>query len=101
MFSQIVAKEILQQLGGNRFIVMTGSKKFAADEAALTMHLTKNKAGAKYLRIELRHDDTYNMIFRKDDKKNFTFPIVEKIEGVYCDQLQEIFTRVTGLYTRL
>gem|GEM_PF-3753612 len=24
---------------------------------------------------------------------------IEKIEGVYCDMLEEIFTDVTGLYT--
>ena len=28
-----------------------------------------------------------------------TIKDIEKIEGVYCDMLEEIFTDVTGLYT--
>lgn len=95
------ATTILQQLGGNKFIAMTGSKNFAGSEDALCMHLTKNKAKAKYLRIELNANDTYTMIFRKAITKDHTFPIVARIEGVYCDMLQPIFTQVTGLDTHL
>jgi len=96
-----VANQILSQLGGNKFIAMTGSKNFGADESSLSMTLTKNKAKAKYLRIELTSMDTYNMIFRKENKKEFTFPVVAIFEGVYNDSLQKIFTEVTGLYTSL
>lgn len=96
-----VATTILSQLGGRRFIAMTGSSNFIASEDALTMHLSRNKAGAKYLRIELTAADTYNMIFRKPAGKDFTFPIVAKFEGVYDDMLQDLFTQVTGLYTKL
>jgi len=62
------------------------------------MHLTKNKAKAKYLSISLKSDDTYTMTF-STLKKNELVEI-EKTEGVYCDMLQDEFTRVTGLYTR-
>lgn len=99
--SNEIASTILKQLGGNKFIVMTGSKNLVADECALTMHLTRNKAMAKYLRIELNGNDTYTMIFRKAITKQHTFPIVRRIEGVYFDQLQTLFTEVTGLYTSL
>lgn len=96
-----VADIILQQIGGKRFIMMTGSKNFLSDGNALMMHLTTNKVKAKYLRIELMGDDTYTMTFRKRANKDLECPIVKQIEGVYCDQLEEIFTDVTGLYTRL
>lgn len=95
-----VAKEILNQLGGAKFIAMTGSKNFIGSEDALTMHLTKNKANAKYLRIELNANDTYTMIFRKAANKNYEYHIAAKFEDVYGDMLQDIFTSTTGLYTR-
>lgn len=96
-----IASTILQQLGGGRFVAMTGAKNLASDECALTMHLPKNKAKAKYLRIELNSNDTYTMIFRAEDKKNFAFPEVARKEGVYADMLQPLFTSITGLYTSL
>lgn len=98
-------KVILQQLGGNRFIVMTGSKNFVYSNNGntLSMHLTRNKAKAKYLKITLNSMDTYDMVFSTLKGKKFEEVLVEvvKHEGVYCDQLQEIFTEVTGLYTHL
>jgi hypothetical protein len=55
--------------------------------------------------------DTYDLRFfrvtgGKLNKRTYTFsPIQRKdikvINGIYSDQLQEIFTRVTGLYTHL
>lgn len=96
---------ILQQLGGNRFLAMTGSKNvFSTDNGmTLTMHLTPNKAKAKYLRITLTEMDTYNMVFQKNGTKKDTelFPVVAQHENVYAEMLQSIFTEVTGLYTRL
>lgn len=96
-----VATEILNQLGGNKFLVMTGVKNLGYSEDALVMTLRKNQSKAKYLRIELNTNDTYSMIFRGENKKEFTFPIIEKFEGVYNDQLRTLFTKVTGYYTSL
>ncbi len=95
-----VAATILQQLGGNKFLVMTGANNLTSDESALCMQLRRNKAKAKFLRIELNANDTYNMIFRKTCK-NYTFPIVAEYKDVYADQLQKLFTEVTGYYTSL
>lgn len=102
---------ILQQLGGKRFIVMTGSKNLgysSKDDNYLSMHLTKNKIRAKYLKITLMPNDTYTMVFSTTKKTKVhgfvvdeTHVILKTIENVYCDQLQEIFTEVTGLYTYL
>lgn len=90
---------ILEQLGGNKFVVMTGSKNFIDCGNALSMHLTRNKIGAKFLKIELKGDDTYIMTFSK--LKNDSLVVLKEFNGIYNDQLQEIFTSVTGLYTRL
>jgi hypothetical protein len=95
-----VARTILSQLGGNKFMAMTGAKNLVGSEDALCMHLPRNKSGAKYLRIEITMSDTYNVIFRKHGK-NYTFPIAAKFENVYAEMLQKIFTEVTGFDTKL
>jgi hypothetical protein len=95
-----IAKTILDQMGGNRFAVMTGSKQFIALQNGIKMKLTRNKANAQYLTITLNAMDTYDMQFFSIDK-NFNLKIKQNVEGIYNDQLQRIFTQVTGLYTRL
>ena len=103
---------MLQQLGGNKFVVMTGSKNFLIADVTetnplpwLRMDLTRNKAGVNRLKISLLPSDTYRMEFYKQtlDKKTWDVKITKEqtFDGVYCDQLQEIFTDVTGLYTHL
>lgn len=106
-----VADIILDQLGGNKFVVMTGSKNFVSDGNTLRMTLAKNASKANRLWITLEADDTYTMRFfrytaPKMNTKTYTFTDekiteVKTTKGVYCDMLQDIFTRTTGLYTRL
>ena len=106
---------ILNQLGGQKFIVMTGSKNFVGDGDTLRMTLAKNASRANRLYITLGSDDLYTMRFfkytaggwRVNHKTGTVTEKKEKIEevktfhGVYFDQLQELFTEVTKLYTRL
>lgn len=106
-----VADIILNQLGGNRFVVMTGSKNFVSDGNTLRMTLAKNASKANRLWITLEADDTYTMRFFKYtapklNTKTYTFTDeksteVKTTKGVYFDMLQDIFTKTTGLYTRL
>lgn len=96
----MIAQTILQQLGGNKFVAMTGSKNFIAYENGLRMNLTKNKVKAKWLKITLNGKDLYDMEFFTADK-NFNITTKEKFEDVYCDQLCFFFTKATGLFTRL
>ena len=106
-----VADTILEQLGGNRFVVMTGSSHFVSDKNTLRMHLAKNKSRANRLDITLDWDDTYKMVFYKYtaprfNKKTYQFTndrteIIKVYSGVYFDMLQELFTEVTGMYTHL
>ena len=93
------ATEILNQLGGRRFIIMTGTKQLIDMGDGLKIKLTRNKLGAQFLYIQLLADDTYLMTFAKIVK--FDWVVIEQIPGVYCDQLQTIFTKKTGLYTHL
>lgn len=103
------AEIILQQLGGSRFITFTGSHDFIDLGNTLRMTLARNKSKANRLEISLRGDDTYTVRFYRYtpmrwNPKRFSFSDpktteVKTLEGIYCDQLREIFTRTTGLYT--
>lgn len=101
-----VYKEILNQLGGNRFLAMTGSKNLVYSSENpnwLSMRLTRNKIGAQFLKIELTVMDTYTMTFSKNVKVGYseTLKVLKVYENVYNEDLQEIFTSVTGLNTHL
>ena len=102
----MVAKTILEQLDGGKFIAITGSREFIDLGNRLRMNLAKNKTSANRLEIILdRETDTYTMKFFRQTFSKKTFEVTKKDivlhEGVYCDMLEEMFTSVTGLYTRL
>lgn len=106
MKNQEAHHAILEQLGGNKFLVMTGSHHLMFSKVEnnfLSMHLRRNIAKAQFLKIILQANDTYKMIFSKVTGKKYEQKLVtvKEFEGVYCDQLQAIFTQVTGLYTSL
>jgi hypothetical protein len=95
------AQIILQQLGGNKFIAMTGSKGFVKNDKnkSLTMKLTKNLAKAQYLVITLNGMDLYDMEFISINK-NFDRVVKAQHNNVYNDMLQTLFTETTGLLTK-
>jgi hypothetical protein len=119
MDTKAIATEILKQLGGNKFIAMTGSKNFlsGADKKGnpyLSMKLTKNLLKASHMRVTLTPLDVYTIEFLKVKKtlveeyakigiKIYDEELVtlKTIDNVYCDMLQNIFTENTELYTHL
>lgn len=106
-----VANTILEQLGGNKFLAMTGANHLVADGNTLRMTLPKNVSKANRLYITLNSDDTYTMRFFRFtaghlNKKTFAWiedktQEVKMVSGVYCDMLQDIFTATTGMATSL
>lgn len=121
----ILAKQIcatiLTQLGGNKFLLMTGSKvkyyKIEDGLLSLVFSLTRNKNKYQFLTISLNVLDLYDMTFskvnpptKKEIDKWFNgeapdYPEAkvtkELIENVYVEDLQTIFTEKTGLFTCL
>lgn len=105
-----VAITILEQLGNNKFMIMTGAKMLVAmgpsEDAdgvyrgGLMFSIGRGaKNGANKVVIKLDSTDTYNVEFfkiRGTDVK--TLP---SYTGVYGDKLQEVFTRETGFDTHL
>ena len=103
--TDMIAKTILQQIGGKRFATMTGSRNFIDMGNGLRMSLARNKTSAN--RLDIIYDggaDLYNMRFYRRTFSKKTFDCKEKDiavhEGIYFDMLEEMFTMVTGLYTR-
>jgi hypothetical protein len=97
-----VANTILAQLGGNRFAMMTGAKNFVGSADALMFSIgggAKNKINK--VRITLTPDDLYTVEFMKYSPSKFTVTEIAKVEGIYCDMLQETFTNYTGFFTSL
>ena len=85
-----IARTILEQIGGKRFAVMTGSRDFVDMGNRLRMSLARNKTSAN--RLDIR---------KTFSKKTFESKAmdVEVHEGIFFDMLEEVFTQVTGLYT--
>jgi len=95
------AGEVLKQLGGNRFIAMTGAKHFFKDnkKQMCGFKIGRNSKGVNYVRITLNSMDTYDMEFLFISVKKMT--IKSEAKGIYNDQLQSVFTQHTELYTYL
>ena len=106
-----VANTIFEQLGGKKFVAMTGAKRIVAVEDGIQMRLAKNASKANHLEITLNALDLYDMKFTRFtdsrlDKKTCEWVPAKNEEiavygDLYFDQLQTIFTAVTGMRTRL
>ena len=94
-----VATTILQQLGGNKFIAMTGAKNFGSIEKGLSFKIGRNSSGYNHVKIVLNSLDLYDMHFIKVRKCRIVKD--DEVCGLYDDMLQRTFTDKTGLYTHL
>ena len=92
-----VATTILQQLGGSKFIAMTGAKNLMSDENALQFKLPARFAnyGINFVIVKLDPSDTYTLEFYR--YRGLDLKTIQTCSGIYYDQLQEVFTSVTGL----
>jgi hypothetical protein len=94
----MIAEIILKQLGGSRFVAMTGAKDFLAVDRGLMFRIPRTRNIRKVI-ITLRSDDTYNVEFIAI--RNLDAKVVKKLDGLFCDQLQSEFTKITGLDTHI
>lgn len=99
--SREVAETILQQLGGRRFIVMTGAKRVVAEGNALRFRLPSNfaKSGINAVTITLNCMDTYDLVFSNVNGLDVTE--IATVNDIYADQLRDVFRSETGLNTTL
>jgi hypothetical protein len=85
----------LKQLGGNKFIAMTGAKGFSFGSNGLSFKIGRNAKAVNYVVIDLNAKDLYDIKFQKGSR------VLKQVNDVYADQLQKVFTKHTGMYTSL
>tara|TARA_B100000287_G_scaffold202436_1_gene191155 strand:- start:693 stop:1022 length:330 start_codon:yes stop_codon:yes gene_type:complete len=93
------AKILLQQLGGNRFIAMTGAKNFAFDSKYMSFKIGRNSKGINHVRIAHNAKDLYDMEFGFNSVKGYK--VKKKVKDVYADMLGTMFKKYTGMNVRL
>ena len=95
-----VARIIWEQLGGNKFRMMTGAKNLLNLGDGIAMKLGRNSSNSNYLKITLNSMDLYDMKFCKLTR-NFEEKSVIEYNNIYNDMLTDTFTAHTGMYTSL
>lgn len=102
-----IANTILQQLGGGRFVGMTGAKALTACDNGLRLKLPGNMTRERinWMEVRLEPSDTYTVTFaserRPRGKAWAERKVLHTFQDVYCDQLRDLFEQVTGLLTAL
>lgn len=96
------AATIIEQLGGNKFLSMTGAKNLVKDQASLTFDLprgTKNKANKCKVTYSGKGDD-YIIHFYRYSPKSLELKEISA-DSATVENLRQIFTARTGLQTSL
>jgi hypothetical protein len=93
---------ILEQLGGNRFLAMTGARHLVGNDQELRFSLPRGcRDGINKIVVKLdAATDTYTVTAYKLRGVKCD-PVGEPRALVYADQLQAIFATLTGLDTHL
>ena len=89
------ATTILNQLGGNKFIVMTGATCYSDGNTLISKFKGSKVANIMY--VTLNENDTYDVKlckFRGLDVKT-----IKEVTGAYAEMLKPIFEGTTGLKT--
>lgn len=103
-YNRQIAQTIANQLGGiGRLKAMIGAKNFAFDGPSFQFKFAAGRTH-NFCKIKLNEKhDLYEMEICKVIMRNY-HPCksnVVSLQMIYCDQLVELFERVTGLYLTL
>lgn len=94
-----IAHTILDQLGGNKFLAMTGASNLLGRPDGLSFKVGRNDAKVTHVRVTLTPADEYRIEFINVRGRNVN-PLAT-VEGVHADSLAQVFTRKTGLRVSL
>lgn len=105
---------ILSQLGGNKFLAMTGAKYLLDLGDGLRFNIPKNGSKANKVEITLNGNDLYDVKFYKYTPYKFRITkdgqfketkekceVIKEFNDIWCDMLVEVFEQTTKMYTRL
>jgi hypothetical protein len=91
---------ILRQLGGNRFIAMTGAKNLGTStKKDLSFSIGRNAKKVTHVKITLTSADLYDVKFI--NARGAKIKVIKEVKGVYGDMLPKIFKKYTGMNVRL
>lgn len=90
------AQTILAQLGGNRFLAMTGAKNLIDTGRGLRMDVAR-----RTLHIELSTADMYDVTTIKLNRKTFECKVTPVADGVYAGDLRRTFESLIGYATSI
>ena len=88
--------EVIKQLGGGRFIAMTGAKVMLK---GVVFKIGRNSKGVNYVRINLNSMDTYDVEYLS--VRAYKEKVKSTSKGIYADMLRDSFEANTGLRTSL
>ncbi len=97
--NQVIANEIIKQLGGfNKVNTMVGLKDVLAVTNGVSFKI-KVAAKANFCKITLNQYDTYDIVFMKI--RGFESKTIAEVSDVYCDQLKKTIEKEMGVYLSL
>jgi hypothetical protein len=92
-----IATKILNQLGGNKFIAMTGANCYSDGNTLVTKFKGSRIANIMY--ITLNEKDLYTIKICKF--KGMEIKTIKEVNNAYADMLKSTFELVTGIRTSL
>ena len=90
-----VARTILYQLGGHRFVQMTGAKNLVGSDDSLSFKIGSNAEKITHVRVTLTPAGDYTLEFLKI--RGTMIKPLHTAEHVYADNLPRVFERHTGM----
>ena len=93
------ATTILNQLGGNKFIAMTGASCYSDNNGQTLVTKFKGSKVANIMYVTLNSMDLYDIKICKF--RGLDVKVVKEVSNAYNDMLRDIFESTTGLRTSL
>ena len=96
---QLTAQTILDQLGGNSFSIMTGSKMFMSIDNGLQFSIGRNSLKCNKVRITLNINDLYDVSYYST--RGASVKVKREVTDIYAETLRQEIETATGLRTSL
>ena len=93
------ANQILSQLGGNKFIVMTGATVYSDNNGQTLIAKFRGSKVANIMYVTLNSLDLYDVKICKF--RGLNVKTVKELNNAYADMLKPLFETTTGLRTSL
>ena len=97
--NQAIAQTIIDQIGGDRFAFMTGSKNFMSIDSGLQFSIGRNVLKCNRITIILNGRDLYDVTYYSI--RGVSVKIKHSESDIYAENLRQSIENATELYTSL